>query len=45
MKDETQFQDNITTDRNKKYSVETNEKIADVLNTLVQINNDRIDQL
>lgn len=43
MKDETQFQDNIPTDRNKMFSVEANEKIADVLNTLVQINNDRIE--
>ncbi len=43
MKDDTPFQDNIPTDRNKMYSVETNEKIVEVLNTLVQINNDRID--
>jgi len=43
MKDETQFDDNIPTDRNKMFSVEANEKIADVLNTLVQINNDRIE--
>ena len=43
MKNDTQFQDNISTDRNKMFSVETNEKIADVLNTLVQINNDRIE--
>ena len=30
-------------DRNKMFSTETNEKIADVLNSLVQINNDRIE--
>ncbi len=43
MKDATQFQHNITTDSNKMSTVEINEKIADVLNTLVQINNDRIE--
>ena len=30
-------------DRNKMFSAETNEKIAEVLNSLVQINNDRIE--
>ena len=43
MENETQFQDNIPTDHNKMFSGETNEKIADVLNTLIQINNDRIE--
>lgn len=43
MKDENKFQGNISPDHNKIYSVETNEKIVDVLNTLIQINNDRID--
>ena len=43
MKDKTQFQDNIPTNHNQMFSVETNEKIADVLNSLVQINNDRIE--
>ena len=43
MEDKTQFQDNTPTDRSKMFSVETNEKIADALNSLVQINNDRIE--
>lgn len=42
MIDKTQFQDNTPTER-KLFSVETNEKIAEVLNSLVQINNDRIE--
>ncbi len=43
MKDETKFQENIRTEHHKMSTVETNEKIVDVLNTLVQINNDRIE--
>ncbi len=43
MKDENQFHENIPTDHNKMVSVEANERISDVLNTLVEINNDRIE--
>ena len=43
MKDENQFHDNMPIDHNNMLSVETNEKIVNVLNTLVQINNDRIE--
>ena len=42
MKDETKFQ-GTPTESNKMYSVEINEKIVNVLNTLVEINNDRIE--
>jgi len=42
MKEETQFQDNTPTTRTIKLSVEANDRITEVLNTLVQINNDRI---
>ena len=43
MKTETQFQNNMSTESIRMFSVEENEKIADVLNTLLQINNDRIE--
>ena len=43
MENETKFEDNTSRDTNPTFPVETNEKIADVLNTLVQINNDRIE--
>lgn len=43
MKDETPFKDNIRTGHDNMSPVETNEKITEVLNTLVQINNDRIE--
>ena len=43
MKDETRFHSNISTEHNATLSVEANERITDVLNTLVEINNDRIE--
>lgn len=43
MKTETQFQNDSSTENNRMFSVEENEKIANVLNTLLQINNDRIE--
>ena len=43
MKDETQSHNKVLSDSNKISTHEPNKKIVDVLNTLVQINNDRID--
>jgi len=43
MENKTNFRDKTPTDRDIKSTVETNGNITDVLNTLVQINNDRIE--
>jgi uncharacterized protein (TIGR02284 family) len=43
MKDENQLYENMMTNSGRMSTSETNEKIAEVLNTLIQINNDRIE--
>ncbi len=43
MNNDNKYQNSSSADLNSNFSVETNEKITEVLNSLVQINNDRID--